>query len=153
MTENPLDKIQKAEKELFQVQSDLVQIDNFEKRLKKRRGFGKAIYDSWRVTDSWYQWRQKQLEKQQWKCASCSRKMKFSTIIRSSQGRLLLQPDHPTVDHILPKCYFPEAASDKQNLVVMCWQCNKQKGRKLKPASQFRHQKLVNDFCERYGLK
>ncbi len=57
-------------------------------------------------------------------------------------GDFTLEPQHPTVEHVLPKSLFPELALNKQNLVMVCWECNKTKGSNVVIGSRMRHKKL-----------
>lgn len=45
---------------------------------------------------------------------------------------ILVHPDHPTIDHQLPKSLFPRGTYDPTNWEVICNKCNKKKSNNLK---------------------
>lgn len=143
MPETILEQILLSEKNLSQAGKQLRETKVIEEELKKRRSDGKLLYDGWRNTQDWHQWRAGQLERQRGRCASCEKQMKFGETLKLANGNFILKPDHPTVEHVLPKCYFPDLTLNKQNLVMTCWACNREKGYCIVEASRLRHHLLM----------
>ncbi|MBD2068912.1 HNH endonuclease [Leptolyngbya sp. FACHB-671] len=131
-----------SETALAQAEEKFAQTKRTRENLKQRRNDGKLLYNSWQGSNDWHQWRIQQLEHQGWKCACCSKQMGFGEKTYLDNGDFTLEPHHPTVDHILPKSFFPELTLDKQNLVMVCWSCNRKKSNSVAIASRMRHQKL-----------
>lgn len=76
----------------------------------------------------------------------CKEKNKQKNLIYSKEWKLLRRViidkygaqcmkcgavDNITIDHIKPKSQYPELALDINNLQVLCWGCNKEKGREF----------------------
>ncbi|MEP1079574.1 HNH endonuclease [Leptolyngbya sp. PL-A3] len=137
-----LAKILNSETALTQAETKIAQTRQIKARLKHRRNDGKLLYDNWQGSSNWHQWRMHQLERQGWKCVCCDKQMGFGEKTYLANGDFRLEPQHPTVEHILPKSLFPELALDLQNLVMVCWACNKKKGSKMAIASRMRHKQL-----------
>jgi 5-methylcytosine-specific restriction endonuclease McrA len=137
-----LPKIVNSEAALAEAEAKFAQTQQAKEKLKQQRRDGKLLYSNWQGSDDWQQWRMQQLEKQNWKCACCTRQMSFGEKTYQANGDFTLEPQHPTVDHILPKSFFPELALNRQNLVMVCWSCNKKKGRSIVLASRMRHKML-----------
>lgn len=137
-----LEQILLLEENLVQAEKQFREAEMFEEKLRQQRSDGKLLYEGWRTTQDFYQWRDQQLERQKWQCACCQKPMRSGEVTYLPSGKFMLEPDHPTVDHILPKSYFPDMAFDKQNLVMLRWDCNRRKGSSVVEASRFRHQQL-----------
>jgi len=143
MPKTILEQILCSEENLRQAENQLHQTKAIEKALQEKRSVGKLLYQGWVGTKNWNQWRTLQLEAQGWQCAICGQRMRLGPKIKLASGKLKLRPDHPTVEHILPKCYFPALTLAKQNLVMACWDCNRNKGTDMVEASRLRHQQLM----------
>jgi 5-methylcytosine-specific restriction endonuclease McrA len=143
---NGFDEIVKSQDNIAQAEKKFAQAKQLKDALRKRRSDGKILYDGWRNTSDWQQWRIRQLDLQNWRCGYCEQAMAFGEKIYLANGDFELQPTHPTVDHILPKSLFPNLALDKQNLMMLCWSCNQKKGNKMTSASRMRHQRLKQSF-------
>lgn len=143
---NGFDEIVELQENLAQAEQKFNQAKHLKDVLRRRRSDGKMLYDGWRNTPDWQQWRTRQLDRQNWRCGCCGQAMAFGEKIYLANGDFELQPDHPTVDHILPKSLFPNLALDKQNLVMLCWACNQRKSNKMTIASRMRHQWLKQSF-------
>lgn len=98
-----------------------------------------------------------QLELQKWQCAYYRKLMKLGKITYLSNGGFILEPDHPTVEHILPKSFFPELALNKQNLLIVCSDCNKRKSNNMAKTSRscyeqlklkLKHKRSRLNFCK-----
>lgn len=137
-----LSKLLNSEAALSEAEAKVAQTQQAKENLRQRRRDGKLLYDNWQGSRDWQQWRLQQLERQNWKCACCAQRMGFGEKTYLGNGDFTLEPQHPTVDHMLPKSLFPELALDQQNLVMMCWSCNRKKGSKMAIASRIRHNKL-----------
>lgn len=137
-----LPQILNSETVLAEAESKFAQTKQLEENLKQRRNDGKLLYDNWQSSSDWHLWRMQQLEQQNWKCACCGQLMRFGKKIYLPNGSFTLEPQHPTVDHVLPKSLFPEFALDKENLVMVCWSCNRRKSNYMAAASRMRHRKL-----------
>ena len=137
-----LPKILGSEATLAQVEAKFAQTKRAKEKLKQQRNDGKLLYNNWRGSKDWQQWRMQQLERQNWECACCGNQMKFGKITYLANGKFILEPQHPTVEHTLPKAFFPELTLDKQNLVMTCWSCNKEKGVNMVAASRMRYEQL-----------
>ena len=137
-----IEKILRSEENLAIAEQKFAAAQQQENHLRQRRKDGKLIYDGWVNSPSWQQWRTQQLERQKWLCACCGLRMGFGEKNYLPNGDFKLEPQHPTVDHILPKAFFPELTLNKQNLAMVCWACNKRKGSKMVPASRMRHDRL-----------
>lgn len=137
-----LSKLLNSEAALSEAEAKVAQTQQAKEKLRQRRRDGKLLYDNWQGSRDWQQWRLQQLERQNWKCAYCAQQMGFGEKTYLGNGDFTLEPQHPTVDHMLPKSLFPELALDQQNLVMMCWSCNRKKGSKMAIASRMRHTKL-----------
>lgn len=142
MLSTVLEQILLSEGNLMQAEKRFRETQAIEEKLSQRRNDGKLLYDGWRGSQDWRQWRTQQLERQGWQCDSCGKRMVFGEKIYLANGDFKLNPDHPTVEHILPKCYFSELTLDKQNLVMVCWNCNRRKGTCIAKASRLRYQQL-----------
>jgi 5-methylcytosine-specific restriction endonuclease McrA len=145
---NGLDEIVKSQGNLAQADKKFAQAKRLKNALRRQRRDGKLLYEGWRYTSDWQQWRLQQLHQQNWLCACCGKVMVFGEKICLTNGDFDLQPNHPTVDHILPKSLFPNLAVNKQNLVMLCWACNQAKGSEMTIASRMRHQQLKQSFSE-----
>lgn len=143
MSATVLEQLLKAEENQKLAEKQFLEAKAFEKKLRQRREDGRFLYEGWRGTSDWQKWRLSQLERQNWQCACCGKLMQFSEKTKLPTGNVVLHPDHPTVEHVLPKSYFSELALDKQNLVMACWACNKRKSNNMVKASRFRHQQLM----------
>lgn len=141
-----LPHILNAEANLAEAEAKFAQTKKLKEKLKQRRNDGTLLYDQWRDSNDWKQWRAQQLEQQNWRCVCCSQQMRFGRITHLPNGGFTLELQHPTVDHILPKSFFPELALDKQNLVMVCWSCNKRKSNRMDIASRMRHKKLKQNL-------
>lgn len=137
-----LSKLINSEAALSQAEAKVAQAQQAKEKLRQRRRDGKLLYDNWQGSRDWQQWRLQQLERQNWKCACCAQQMGFGEKTYLGNGDFTLEPQHPTVDHMLPKSLFPELALEQQNLVMMCWSCNRKKGSKMAIASRMRHTNL-----------
>jgi hypothetical protein len=137
-----LEWLQRAEQNLTEAEQQFHKAQAAQDKLEQRRKDGKLLYDGWRGTPDWYHWRIQQLDHQNWLCACCGKKMVLGEKIDLPNGDFTLDPDHPTVGHILPKSYFPDLTLEKQNLVMICWACNKSMSNGMAKASHLRHQLL-----------
>lgn len=137
------ERLTESERALAQAEEKFTRTKKAKEKLKQRRSDGKLLYDNWRGTADWKEWREQQLERQNWQCAWCSKQMKFGEKVHLANGDFALEPQHPTIDHVLPKSFFPELALEKSNLVMICYLCNKKKSNKMAIASQMRHRALV----------
>jgi len=137
-----LEEILVSEENIKQAEKQFLEAKALEEKLRQRRNDGTLLYEGWRGSQDYRQWRTSQLELQKWQCAYCGKLMKPGKITYLSNGNFILEPDHPTVEHILPKSFFPELALDKQNLLMVCSDCNKRKSNNMAEASRCRHQQL-----------
>ncbi|MBD2095118.1 HNH endonuclease [Trichocoleus sp. FACHB-591] len=140
MSESP--QIPDSDVALAAAETKFAQAQQLQKKLKQRRSDGKLLYEGWQGSQDWHNWRMQQLERQNWKCACCSIQMGFGEKTYLANGDFMLEPQHPTVEHILPKSLFPKLTLDKQNLVITCWACNKKKSNDMVSASRLRHELL-----------
>lgn len=140
------DEMSQSKDSLAEAEQKFTQAKRFQLALQQNRRKGRHFYDGWRNSVDWKQWRAQQLERQNWQCVCCEQVMKFGEKTHLTNGDFILQPNHPTVDHVLPKSYFPNLALDKQNLLMLCWSCNRQKGNNMVIASRMRHQQLKQSF-------
>jgi heme-degrading monooxygenase HmoA len=102
-----LQKILNSEAALAKSKTKFAEMQHLKKKLQQRRQDGRLLYDSWRSTKDWKQWRNQQLDKQNWQCASCGSQMSFGKITYLANGDFILEPQHPAVEHTLPKSLFP----------------------------------------------
>lgn len=142
------DEIVRSSIDLSEIDQKFSQAKQLQNALRQQRKDGKLFYEQWRNTADWKQWRAHQLERQNWQCTCCLQVMKLGQTIFLANGDFKLQPNHPTVDHVLPKSLFPELALDKQNLIMLCWTCNEKKGNRVAIASRMRHEQLKQSFKE-----
>jgi 5-methylcytosine-specific restriction endonuclease McrA len=148
-----LEQILLAEENLMQAEKQLLEAKALEEKLWQQRNDGKLLYKDWILTADWHQWRLQQLERQKWQCAYCGKLMVFGKRMDLPNGGFWLAPNHPTVEHILPKSYFPKLTLDKQNLVMACWDCNRRKSNNMVEASRCRHQQMKQKLLYSGNLK
>lgn len=93
------------------------------------RGFVRAIYINNQAELFWSMWRIrrtiKRINKDRW---SHLRKLviaKYGAECMKCGSR-----ERINVDHIKPKSKYPELQFDLNNLQILCWPCNKEKGNK-----------------------
>lgn len=137
-----LPHILNLEAAIAETEAKFAQVKQLKAKLKQRRSDGKLLYNNWQGSSDWHQWRMQQLDRQDWKCACCTQQMSFGEKTYLANGDFTLEPQHPTVDHVLPKSLFPELALDRQNLVMVCWSCNRKKSNRMAIASRMRHHQL-----------
>lgn len=59
-------------------------------------------------------------EEQGWRCHYCK-----EPVVPVPRGRPApLDPNHATLDHVVPKAEWPGDLLDRENLVVACFKCN-----------------------------
>ncbi|BAU13047.1 unknown protein [Leptolyngbya sp. NIES-3755] len=140
------DEMMRSSIDLSEIDQKFTQAKQLQNALRQQRKDGRLLYEQWRNTADWKQWRAKQLERQNWRCNCCNQLMELGQTVYLANGDFLLQPNHPTVDHVLPKSLFPKLALDKQNLIMLCWTCNAKKGNRVAIASRMRHEQLKQSF-------
>ena len=70
-------------------------------------------------------------------------------------GSVFFHPNYVTLDHKLNKARFPEKLFDYDNLEIMCWKCNHEKGddNSFELTKTFKHlDALADEVLKRYPL-
>lgn len=61
-----------------------------------------------------------------WTCQICGKELRRS---KKAGDRWFMDPDYPTVDHIVPLSFGPSSPGHRpSNVQACCWQCNSRKG-------------------------
>lgn len=84
-------------------------------------------FEAWKKTEDFRQWRHKQFLYQGGTCFYCHQPLQGTRI---------------NIDHIYPKSY--SYSNDKKNLVLACWECNKNKDYKKLSAEKIRELRKIN---------
>lgn len=128
---------------LKDIDRDLEKIKDISSVMRSKLTEGEEKYNSWKDK---YNWRDACVE-ENCLCTCCKKPMQYTNKTNDN---------HPTIDHILPKCYYPERAISIDNLQILCWKCNRTKGKSIVKGMevlQKRTKQKINRLCKQKNYK